>query len=159
LNEVDNVEIAGLKVDLREVSVRQENAGGSTLPITEMRERNLAAMNTRRMLFGMILSACLANVGCVMFDAADDFPQPCYGPDCRGGGLAQYGNAKFGHNGGHIGEPVFTPAAAVIPGGAPLPPGVTEVQLTPDEPAKAKSPLPTVEVPTPPAPTPPIPQP
>jgi hypothetical protein len=40
-----------------------------------------------------------------------------------------------------------------------LPPGVTEVQLTPDEPAKVKSPLPAVEVPTPPTPTPPIPQP
>jgi hypothetical protein len=156
---VDNVEIVRRLVDLRGVSVRQENAGGSTLPITEMRERNLAAMNTRRMLFGMILSACLANVGCVMFDGADDFPQPCNGPDCRGGGLAQYGNAKFGHTGGHIGEPVFTPAAAVIPGGAPLPPGVTEVQLTPDEPAKVKSPLPAVEVPTPPTATPPIPKP
>jgi hypothetical protein len=41
-----------------------------------------------------------------------------------------------------------------------LPPGVTEVQLTPDEPAKVKSPLPeAVDIPSPPTPTPPIPQP
>ncbi|MCY2933674.1 MAG: hypothetical protein NT172_05855 [Planctomycetota bacterium] len=105
-------------------------------------------MNTRRKLFGLVLTACMANVGCVMFDGADDFPQPCYGPDCQGGRLAQYGNAKYGHNGGYVGEPVYTPTAPVIPGGAPLPDGVREVQLTPDPPVKAK----VVDVPTPPTP-------
>lgn len=113
-------------------------------------------MKNRRLFLGAVFAATVANVGCVMFDGADDFPQPCYGPDCQGGGLARYGNAKYGHKGGYIGEPVFTPTAPVIPGGAPLPPGVTEVQLTPDEPSSAKKPE-AVEVTTPP--TPPVPMP
>lgn len=116
-------------------------------------------MKNRHLFMGLVLSATLANVGCVMFDGADDFPQPCYGPDCQGGGLARYGNAKYGHNGGYIGEPVFTPTAPVIPGGAPLPQGVTEVRLTPDAapaPAGNATPQP-VDVATPP--TPPVPMP
>jgi hypothetical protein len=123
-------------------------------------------MRCLRTVLFLIASAPL--VGCVMFDGADDFPQPCYGPDCVGGGLAQYGNVQYGHSGGHIGEPVFTPAAPVIPGGAPLPPGVTEVQLTPDEPStktkddsddETPAPAPpngvqSIDIPSPPAPTP-----
>lgn len=124
------------------------------------------AMKTRCLQMALFLTVSLAQVGCVMFDAADDFPQPCYGPDCMGGGLAQYGHPKYGHTGGYIGEPVFTPAAPVIPGGAPLPPGVTEVQEAPEEPGtrakakdddKAEAPAPpggveSVDIPTPPAP-------
>ena len=59
-------------------------------------------MKTRFPQTALFLFASLVQTGCVMFDAADDFPQPCYGPDCMGGGLAQYGNAKYGHNGGYI---------------------------------------------------------
>jgi len=128
-------------------------------------------MKTRFPQTALFLFASLVQTGCVMFDAADDFPQPCYGPDCMGGGLAQYGNAKYGHNGGYIGEPVFTPTAPVIPGGAPLPPGVAEIQQPVEEPVRSKvkedkdqdddqSPaggLESVDIPSPPAPTPPKP--
>lgn len=121
------------------------------------RERNLAAMNIRRLLFGFLLVSCLANVGCVMFDGADDFPQPCYGPDCQGGRLLQYGNEQYSHSGGYIGEPVFTPTSPVIPGGAPLPPGVTEIPQEP-VPTSVKQPETSVEVPMVPEPTtPPVP--
>ena len=128
-------------------------------------------MKTRCLSMAFFLVASLAQVGCVMFDGADDFPQPCYGPDCMGGGLAQYGHPQYGHTGGYIGEPVFTPTAPVIPGGAPLPPGVTELQPPPEAPSSRKNPddteeteapappdgVKSIEIPTPPAP--PTPQP
>lgn len=128
-------------------------------------------MKTRNFSLAMVLLGSLLQVGCVMFDGADDFPQPCYGPDCMGGGLAQYGNQQYGHTGGYIGEPVFTPTAPVIYGGDPLPPGVTEVQELPKEPSSRTkagdddtpaAPAPpdgveSVEIPSPP--TPPAPRP
>lgn len=114
-------------------------------------------MNIRRLLFGFMFFNCLANVGCVMFDGADDFPQPCYGPDCQGGHLLQRGNAQYNHNGEYMGEPVFTPTAAVLQGGQPLPPGVTEIQERP-EPTTIKKPDTSVETPMPPdSVTPPVP--
>jgi len=127
-------------------------------------------MKTRRYVLGLIISTSLANVGCVMFDGADNFPQPCYGGDCQGGSLLMRGNEKYGHNGGYMGEPVYTPTAPVIPGGAPLPPGVTEIQEAPEPetikktkdadkgaemtpvPTAAPAPTPTPPVPTPPRP-------
>lgn len=128
-------------------------------------------MKTRDLQTALFLIASLVQTGCVMFDAADDFPQPCYGPDCMGGGLAQYGHPQYGHTGGYIGEPVFTPTVPVIPGGAPLPPGVTEIQEPVEEPARTKSkdddqdeaaPAPpggveSIDIPSPPAP--PVPRP
>lgn len=146
-------------------------AGNWVESTNDSRERTLVAMKFRRLVLGMIVTSSLANVGCVMFDGADNFPQPCYGPDCQGGSLLMRGNTKYGHNGAYLGEPVFTPTAPVIPGGSPIPPGVTEIQEAP-EPVTIKKPkddaaddmkaaVPTAPsaVPVAPAPTPPVPTP